>query len=388
LADVYRDAGDGRTLVRELVQNADDACSSQLVFAVLHKGWPDADNSLLHGPALIAANDGPFPYEDQRGLHRAIGGSKSADASKIGRFGLGIKTIFRICESLVYLGAENGVQFPGALNPWAGSDGRSNVDPLHPDWDKVSDSDQNRLSIVAIKMLGRFENGLLLWVPLRQKGHLNRARDRLHGIDLFQPKPANLSDWFGQPTTLGLLLTQCGYLSQIRAEQLQTPDATDSRKVLAYVSRPDPRDHVWVGRYQNDDQDKYRRFDGQVKAWENGFLWNIIGAEKVGSNILRDMRRPPWPLEEVWEGGQSEQMPRKALAHAAITLLFQQGESDKVGEVRIRWAVFLPLDDDPTPPHGNHSKIIECMRCTECKGHWHNIRDVYDFMLFNGGLMW
>nr|MBC8360840.1 hypothetical protein [Candidatus Desulfatibia profunda] len=370
LADVYKDAGDGRSLVRELVQNADDACSRQLVFAVLHSGWSNADNSLLHGPALIVANDGPFPYEDQRGLHRAIGGSKSADASKIGRFGLGLKTIFRICESLVYLGAENGVQFPGALNPWAGSDGRSNVDPLHPDWDKVSESDQNRLSVVAIKMLGRFENGLLLWVPLRQKDHLDRARDRLHGIDLFQPKPANLSDWFGQPATLGLLLTQCGHLSQIRAEQLQTPDATDSRKVLAYVSRPDPRDQVWVGRYQNDDQDKYRRFDGQVKTWENGFLWNIIGAEKLGSNTLRDMRRPPWPLEEVWAGGQSEQVPRKALAHAAITVLFQQYESDQVGEVRIRWAVFLPLDDDPTPPQGNHSKIIECMRCTECKGHW------------------
>ena len=370
LADVYRDAGDGRTLVRELIQNADDACSRQLVFAVLDSGWDQADNSLLHGPALIVANDGPFPYEDQRGLHRAIGGSKSADASKIGRFGLGLKTVFRICECLVYLGAESGTHYPGALNPWAGSDGKSIGDPLHPDWDKVTSSDQKRLLSIAIKMLGSFGDGLLLWIPLRQRKHLNRAKDRLHGIDLFQPTTENLLDWFGHPPTLGLLLTQCGFLSQIHAEQLKNPDAVDSPKILALVNRPDPRNHVWVGRYQNDDQEIYRKFDGKVKARENGFIWNIVGAEKVGSNILRDMRRPPWPLEEVWEGGQSEQVPRKALSHAAITVLFQEGESEKAGEVRFRWAVFLPLDDDPAPKYGSHRKIIECIRCSDCRGYW------------------
>ena len=27
---------------------------------VLERGWPDARNSLLHGPALLVANDGAF----------------------------------------------------------------------------------------------------------------------------------------------------------------------------------------------------------------------------------------------------------------------------------------------------------------------------------------
>ena len=35
LRDVYKDAGDGRTVVRELVQNADDAYASRLAFAIL-----------------------------------------------------------------------------------------------------------------------------------------------------------------------------------------------------------------------------------------------------------------------------------------------------------------------------------------------------------------
>ena len=38
LSDVYRDTGDGRTLLRELVQNADDAEAGQLTFAVVDQG--------------------------------------------------------------------------------------------------------------------------------------------------------------------------------------------------------------------------------------------------------------------------------------------------------------------------------------------------------------
>ena len=61
LADVYKDAGDGRTLFRELVQNADDAGARRLKLLVLERGWPDARNGLLRGPALLVANDGAFP---------------------------------------------------------------------------------------------------------------------------------------------------------------------------------------------------------------------------------------------------------------------------------------------------------------------------------------
>ncbi len=86
LADEYRDAGDGRTLVREFVQNADDARATRLVFAVLHTGHPKAKNNLLHGPALLVANDGAFSAEDRKGIHKAIGGTKGKDADKRGQW--------------------------------------------------------------------------------------------------------------------------------------------------------------------------------------------------------------------------------------------------------------------------------------------------------------
>ena len=129
LTDVYSDPG---TIVRELVQNADDAKAMRTEFVVLEQGMPEASNSLLRGPALLVANSGPFSSADAEALHQAIGGSKEDDASKVGMFGLGLKSVFHICEAFAYVGAEKSSRIACILNPWIGTGGR-NRDPIHPD---------------------------------------------------------------------------------------------------------------------------------------------------------------------------------------------------------------------------------------------------------------
>ena len=174
LADVYKDAGDGRTLFRELVQNADDSEARRLTLTVLDRGWPDAENGLLHGPALLVANDGPFPREDREALHKAIGGSKEGDVDKIGTFGIGLKSVFHICEAFLYIGALGTVQSewrPGVLNPWCGTGEDRNADPLFPDWDEVGEEDRERLRAAVKHLLGETDSGLLLWLPLRRNEH-------------------------------------------------------------------------------------------------------------------------------------------------------------------------------------------------------------------------
>ena len=218
LSDVYKDAGDGRTLLRELVQNADDAGAERLVFSVFDRGWPQAGNSLLQGPALVVANDGPFPAKDHNALHRAVGGSKADDTGKVGRFGVGLKSVFHICEALVYLGVDGDILRPGALNPWAGTgDGDNNADPIHPDWDGAGDEDLNRLRRLANQVLGKFDRGLLLWIPLRRSEHLDRAQDRQYGLGQVCPTPEEVAAWFGRASSLALLLAQCGHLHSIKA---------------------------------------------------------------------------------------------------------------------------------------------------------------------------
>lgn len=351
LADVYRDAGDGRTLFRELVQNADDAGASWLKFVILESGWSDARNGLLRGPALLVANDGAFPDNDRKALHKAIGGSKEDEVGKIGTFGIGLKSVFHICEAFLYMGAEKTEWRGGVLNPWAGTGDNGHADPLNPDWDEI---DVDRIRSVTTELLGNTGNGLLLWIPLRCPEHLNRgAEGRHYGLGERCPKPEDLFAWFGCAAPAALVLAQCGHLQTVRTERAAGPESLRDRVKLAYVHR---QQSGWVGRYQYDEESHPdRTFKGEICSGDRS--WSAIGIEARGSETLRQLQsRSDWPQSPKWENGRYSSVPRKALAHAAITVLRPIDREDDLPGSRLRWAVFLPLDDDPEP---RSSAIVE-----------------------------
>lgn len=266
LRDVYRDAGDGRTLLREIVQNADDAQAQRLAFAVVERGCSAAHNTLLRGPALLVANDGPFPERDWNALHQALGNAKADDAGTIGRFGVGLKSLFHICEAFVYLGAEHGHRRTGALNPWAGT-GEDDRDPLHPDWDTVADNDLRCLLDVAQALLGSFDDGLLLWIPLRQPQHLDRAEvGQQYGLGKDTVDPERIVVWFDRPESCALLLAQCGHLRSIEAGRAETIRELGNRTSLIRVDRPDFESCAWVGRHHDDNHPHERRYAGKIRG--------------------------------------------------------------------------------------------------------------------------
>ena len=345
LADVYRDAGDGRTLFRELVQNADDAEARRLTLVVLEDGWHDAQNSLLRGPALLVANDGPFPTKDREALHKAIGGSKKADVDKIGTFGIGLKSVFHICEAFLYIGAAQSEWWPGVLNPWygTGEDGRG--DPLFPDWDVVGEEDRQRLRVAEKHLLGETDGGLLLWIPLRRNEH-DRGTGGRFWLASHCPVPQEICSWFGSSTPAALLLAQCGHLQSIDARRATNPETLSDSVTLMSVSRPPSR---WLGRYQEESTwFLERRFGGEIAATKS--MWSVVGVESLDGTSLVSLRdHTDWPRITVNRNGRHEWAPRKALAHAAVTVL-RPVETDayQLG-TRLRWAVFLPLDDHPEP---------------------------------------
>ena len=354
LADVYKDAGDGRTLFRELVQNADDAGAQRLALVVLERGWPDARNSLLHGPALLVANDGAFTETDGKALHKAIGGSKEDEVDKIGTFGIGLKSVFHICEGFLYMGAGESEWRAGVLNPWAGTGENGDADPLHPDWDEIDEIEVRRLRSVTAELLGNTSNGLLLWIPLRRPEHLDRgAEGRQYGLGERCPRPDDLCVWFGCPAPAALLLAQCGRLRAIDTARAAGPESLRDRVRLVRVYR---QTAGWVGRYQHDDG-RYpdRTFEGEIFSDDRS--WSVVGIEARGSESLRQLRsRSDWPQSPKWENGRYSSVPRKALAHAAVTVLRHSDLEADLSGARLRWAVFLPLDDDPEP---RSSAIVE-----------------------------
>ena len=352
LADVYKDAGDGRTLFRELVQNADDAGARRLRFTVLEHGRPHADNSLLHGPALLVANDGPFSDKDGEALHKAIGGSKEEDVHKIGTFGIGLKSVFHICEAFLYIGVAHSVWQAGVLNPWTGTGESGDVDPLHPDWNVVGKEDREQLRDTMTDLLGETDNGLLLWIPLRRKEHLDRGDGHAYGLGSRCPGSKELCSWFGHSTPAALLLAQCRHLQTIDTKCAEKPERLGNSDELMYVNRQTVE---WLKRYSDDSPEPSERaFEGTIASREanasKGSEWFAVGIETLGSQGLRDLRsRSDWPHYYNWRNGRRATVPQKALAHAAVTVLRPVDcDADRLG-TRLRWAVFLPLDDDPEP---------------------------------------
>lgn len=165
---ILRDQYDPQSILKELAQNADDAGAQHL-----HLAWlparTNAAHPLLNSPALIVLNDGEFNETHATAIRCIRVGSKGKDPKAIGKFGLGLKSIFHLCEAFFYFASPEqpaacGAFFCQLLNPWSGSE-------RHDDWDELQD-----VPAVIHGSVRSWDHGLTrifgLWIPLRREGHL------------------------------------------------------------------------------------------------------------------------------------------------------------------------------------------------------------------------
>ena len=95
-------------ILKELVQNADDAGATEIHFIydprthpgdrLLSKNWKE-----LQGPALCVYNNRPFSEEDLEGIQRLGIGSKTEDPTKTGQYGIGFNAVYHLtdCPSFI-----------------------------------------------------------------------------------------------------------------------------------------------------------------------------------------------------------------------------------------------------------------------------------------------
>ncbi|KAL4220906.1 hypothetical protein ACF0H5_019172 [Mactra antiquata] len=91
-------------IIKELVQNADDAGASE--FKILYQPStfndekPDEKHfrKFLRAPAFVCNNDAVFSDDDWKGLRSLCTSPKADDIFKVGRFGLGFKSIFHLTD--------------------------------------------------------------------------------------------------------------------------------------------------------------------------------------------------------------------------------------------------------------------------------------------------
>ena len=105
LKNILKAYKDGLTIIKELLQNADDAGAKEMNIcydarehtvsreALFFPGMADC-----HGPALLVHNDVKFTQEDFRNITKLAGATKEKKPLKIGKFGVGFCSVYHITD--------------------------------------------------------------------------------------------------------------------------------------------------------------------------------------------------------------------------------------------------------------------------------------------------
>lgn len=170
----------GFPVLKELIQNANDAGASEL-FISQNAGIRTAQHDLLQKPALLVYNDGKVTDKDLEGIISVAQGGKTGKAGVIGKFGLGMKSIFHFCDLFFYVAFQNGNRRIQLVNPFI--DPRTGEDPYHKNWNILSESDSKTLEEEVLKISGTRKDGLMLWIPLRDESYKYKILSDIYKIE-------------------------------------------------------------------------------------------------------------------------------------------------------------------------------------------------------------
>ncbi|PFX28348.1 sacsin-like [Stylophora pistillata] len=93
----------GKGLLKELVQNADDAQATEICFIKDPRNHPrkqlfDESWEPFQGPALCVYNNKPFTHSDIEGIQNLGEGNKGGDPHKTGQYGVGFNAVYHLTD--------------------------------------------------------------------------------------------------------------------------------------------------------------------------------------------------------------------------------------------------------------------------------------------------
>jgi hypothetical protein len=304
------DYAPGFAFLKELLQNADDAAASNLQLS-WSPGLIETRHPLLKGPALVSINDGNFTPSDKSSLQRMGLGNKGGNAAKIGKFGLGTKSIFHVAEAFFFLESAGNKNLRDILNPWSPR--------FHSDWDLVESPDWQHLHAECSQLAEGLEPWFAIWIPLRRQDVLKGLEPIRNGVNAFP----------GSHTTCPADL--------LKPIKHADPSLGELFPLLRHLKK--------VGFKDGHNLDHVIEIDHRTRTIQHGqdTLSYSLSEQNEPTKAEQWKQLPSWPrVFEIKEDASEEARPDKAeWSHSVVltTTLPRKGDA----RLRIYWSVFLPV---------------------------------------------
>lgn len=312
LRDRYKS---GFPVIKELLQNCDDGGASRCRLSLV-PGLSGLRNPLLSAPALVIANDGRFTAHDAEAIGHLGLSHRAAEKATIGKFGLGLKSVFHLTETIFYQASQvqDGEEVPAwnLINPW---------DRRRPEWSEFSEQDAMEMRKPLKQFLEDFQTWFFLWLPLR------RADDFKKGTrGIAQEFPGDrepLIDFLELPLLADRIPTTLPLLKNLTA--IEVWDLTESPNRLRLSVRKQEKAI---------DVD----FDGQSSVWHYFVRQTLLDLPR-----FRELKASPfWPQQFVAElTDEGEEAPDKSEPHCAAVWM----QAPTGSALRIQRATYLPLGE-------------------------------------------
>ena len=334
LKDRYKN---GFPVLKEIVQNADDAQASSLIFG-WSPGIAGSDHPLLGDPALFFINNAPLTSEDVEGILSIGIGTKPGDNNAVGKFGLGMKSLFHLGEVFFYQAFDWRVASAKSdvFNPW---------DSYRPAWAEVSEQDKIRLEdeVRAITQ-NECEGYFVVWVPLRSESIYQARQDDDNYIIVGEDYGYEVPDFITDPGLGDKLASLLPLMKTLQDIELVVKTGQGYQRQI-HISLPEKATRP-----------QFTRLDG-AGEWQGQITVQRAGSQSpqqkfyVGQEVLLNTpefsalkSHRTWPFSYSREGKKTAD---KALPHAAVVMLAEKVPEGEA-KLTVEWAVFLPLGEQDT----------------------------------------
>lgn len=348
IRNLLQDYQRGSAILKELIQNAEDAGASRLDILVGVQ-IVSPRHPLLKAPAIVILNDGPFTPENSKAIRQIHASQKASESTAIGKYGLGLKSVFHLCEAFFYVGSSEAseVNIQGLLNPWAGSE--TNSDPqFNPQWEltaadgglQVSDELATLRSSLGYTKDQAFFG---LWIPLRTSTTSRYSIRKVFPGE--NPQFNEMLSWILDSDKMGEIPSLMPMLRNLTticiwdagehgfdipfAKVSVNPGSTR----LNWVPEIESEKHFWnlTGRITSDgDSNRNHIFAGVESNYEDTQLQEIRNQEA-------------WPTRSQTIDDEFKDIEEKAESHAAA--YFVTTERPGVNGLSVFQSVFLPVNE-------------------------------------------